>query len=56
MEITWLHTAVAIKVCLPFGNIYKEDSSSFVFLPTDQKVMILREERSCPGASQIVQW
>ncbi|XP_058503557.1 HORMA domain-containing protein 1 isoform X1 [Solea solea] len=22
----------------------------------DQKVMILREERSCPGASQIVQW
>ena len=23
---------------------------------TDQKVMILREEGSCPGTSQIVQW
>ncbi|XP_067367178.1 HORMA domain-containing protein 1 isoform X3 [Channa argus] len=29
-----------------YGNKYVED----------QKVMILREERSCPGASQIVQW
>lgn len=24
--------------------------------PADQKVMILREEGSCPGTSQIVQW
>ncbi|XP_039973777.1 HORMA domain-containing protein 1 isoform X2 [Xiphias gladius] len=29
-----------------YGNKYVED----------QKVMIIREERSCPGASQIVQW
>ncbi|XP_038566454.1 HORMA domain-containing protein 1 isoform X1 [Micropterus salmoides] len=29
-----------------YGNKYVED----------QKVMILKEERSCPGASQIVQW
>eukprot|EP00064_Thunnus_orientalis_P016793 superscaffoldBa00003407_g16864 len=29
-----------------YGNKYVED----------QKVMILREEHSCPGASQIVQW
>lgn len=43
---------MSLTVDLPFVNIYIE----IFFLPPGQKVMILREERSCPGASQIVQW
>lgn len=42
-------------------NVGSDSSDEEAFIrnlshPTDQKVMILREEGSCPGTSQIVQW
>ncbi|XP_035527546.1 HORMA domain-containing protein 1 [Morone saxatilis] len=47
--------AIAVSGITYLRGLFPEKAYGSKFVE-DQKVMILREERSCPGASQIVQW
>ncbi|KAM9353970.1 HORMA domain-containing protein 1 [Symphorus nematophorus] len=47
--------AIAVSGITYLRGLFPEKAYGSKYVE-DQKVMILREERSCPGASQIVQW
>ncbi|XP_054478067.1 HORMA domain-containing protein 1 isoform X2 [Anoplopoma fimbria] len=47
--------AIAVSGITYLRGLFPEKAYGSKYV-ADQKVMILKEERSCPGASQIVQW
>ncbi|KAJ8354620.1 hypothetical protein SKAU_G00221870 [Synaphobranchus kaupii] len=47
--------AIAVSCITYLRGLFPEKAYGSKYVE-EQKVMILREERSCPGASQIVQW
>ncbi|XP_074539560.1 HORMA domain-containing protein 1 isoform X2 [Halichoeres trimaculatus] len=47
--------AIAVSGITYLRGLFPEKAYGSKYVE-DQKVMVLREERSCPGASQIVQW
>uniref|UniRef100_A0A8C2X507 HORMA domain-containing protein n=1 Tax=Cyclopterus lumpus TaxID=8103 RepID=A0A8C2X507_CYCLU len=47
--------AIAVSGITYLRGLFPEDAYGSKYV-ADQKVMILKEERSCPGAIQIVEW